>query len=132
MTCNLKKIILLAISILMVSAVFATPGNPIPSFNFNLKNRANFQENNSSVINFGLNKERRDMNVSNDTPGHGPGGYGSGRIEVIIYRLDLTVVLGPFIVTAGETLTVPIDQHQWGVFTRTNHNTIISVWTSHN
>jgi hypothetical protein len=127
----MKKIILLAISILMVSAVFANPGNPIPSFNFNLRNKANFQENNSSIINFGLNKERRDMNVSNDTPGHRPIGNGSGRIEVIIYRLDLTIVLGPFVVPAGETLTIPIDKHQWGVFARTNHQTIISVWTSH-
>lgn len=129
MTHNLKKIILLVISIFMVSAVFAKPGNPIPSFNFLLKNQAYFQETNSGINNLVLKPEKRDMNVSNDTPGNKSIGFGgSNRITVYIYRLDLSVILGPFIVHPGETLSVPIDGHRWGVFASSHHQTFISVW----
>jgi len=129
MTHNLKKSVLFVISILMVSAVFAGSGNPIPSFNFHLRNSATFSENNSATL--GQNVEKRDMNVSNNTPGgHRPGGFGSNNIIVIIYRLDYSIVHGPFIVPAGETLTVPIDGHKWGVFVYSTHPTVISVWTN--
>ena len=132
----MKKIIFLAISIFMVSAVFAKPGNPIgkpenpiPSFNFLLKNKAYFQETNSVNNNIVLKPEKRDMNVSNDTPGNKPIGFGgSDGITVYVYRLDQSITLGPFIVHSGETLTVPIDGKPWGVYADTHHQSVISVW----
>jgi hypothetical protein len=129
MTHNLKKIILLAISIFMVSAVFAKPVNPIPSFKFLLKNKDYFQETNLAINNFVLRPEKRDMNISNDTPGNKPNGLGgSDGITVYVYRLDQSIILGPFIVHSGETLSVPIDGHLWGVFADSHHQTVISVW----
>lgn len=130
MTHNLKKIILVAISIFIVSAVFAKPGNPIPSYNYPLKNKAYFQETKTGINGFGLKPEKRDMNVSNDTPGTKQGGSSSDYIEVFIYRLDQSIFLGPFIIPDGETLTVPIDGQPWGVYADTHHQSVISVWIS--
>jgi len=130
----MKKILLLTISILMVTAVFAKvkAANPIPSYNVPVANNAYFQENNSILGNYDPSKEKRDMNVSNDgTAGNGNGPVGGGSsIAVYIYRLDQSVKLGPFIIPAGETLTIPIDLNQWGVYTQTNNPTNVSVWTN--
>lgn len=123
------KILLLTISILMVSAAFVKAGNPIPSYNVPISNTAYFQEDNSLPSNYSPTKERRDMNVSNDTPGYMPNGTGSGAIEVIIFRLDQSIVLGPFTIPAGEILTVPIDGERWGVAAQTIEPTYMSVWT---
>ena len=128
----MKKILLLTISILMVTAVFARvkAGNPIPSYNVPVMNKAYFQEDNASIMNNIPTDEKRDMNISNDTPGNKPGGYGFGTLQVIIYRLDQSIVLGPFFIPLGQTLTVPIDGDRWGVAAQAQDPTLMSVWTS--
>jgi hypothetical protein len=127
----MKKIILLTVSILIVSAVFARAGNPIPSFNVPVSNKAYFQEDPTLPSNYVPTDEKRDMNVSNDTPGgHGPVGNGLGAIQVVIYRLDQSIVLGPFTISAGQTLTIPIDGERWGVAAQTSDPTYMSVWSS--
>lgn len=125
----MKKIFLLTISILMVTAVFAKvkAANPIPSYNVTVTNNAYFQESASAAGKDDPNKERRDINVSNDGAGTNRP-ESSSALTVYIYRLDQSIVLGPFIVPAGEILTVPIDGYQWGVFTQTDNPTNISVW----
>jgi hypothetical protein len=128
----MKKILLLTISILMVTAVFAKvkAGNPIPSYNVPVTNKAYFQEDNASIMNNIPTDEKRDMNISNDTPGNKPSGYGYGTLQVIIYRLDQSIVLGPFFIPLGETLTVPIDGGRWGVAAQAEDPTLMSVWTT--
>ena len=128
----MKKIFIFTISILMVTAVFAKvkAANPIPSYNVTVIDKAFFQENTSTPSNYDPNKERRDMNVSND--GAGTNRPESSTLSVYIYRLDQSIVLGPFIVPAGEILTVPIDGYHWGVFIQTNSTTYVSVWTNDN
>ena len=128
----MKKIFLLTISILMVTAVFAQvkAANPITSYNVPVANKAYFQENNSILGNYNPNKEKRDMNVSNDGSGGNKNVPESSAVTVYIYRLDQSVKLGPFIIPAGETLTIPIDVNQWGVYTQTNNPTNVSVWTN--
>ena len=128
----MKKIFLLTISILMVTAVFAKAqgANPIPSYNVPVENKVYFQENNSILGNYNPNKEKRDMNVSNDGSGGNKNVPESSAVTVYIYRLDQSVKLGPFIIPAGETLTIPIDLNQWGVYTQTNNPTNVSVWTN--
>ncbi len=121
-----KKILLLTISILMVTAAFAKAGNPIPSYNVVVSNSAYFQEESSTPGCYSPSDERRDMNISNDTPGNGP--IGSGGIIVYVYRLDQSIVLGPFLVHAGETFSVKIDGYPWGVITQTTEPTLVSVW----
>ena len=130
----MKKIFLLTISILMVTAVFAKAkaANPIPSYNVPVIDNAYFQENKLIPSNYDPSKERRDMNVSNDGSGGNKNVPESSAVTVYIYRLDQSIVLGPFIVPAGETLTLQIDGNRWGVFAQTNKPTNISVWTNDN
>jgi len=130
MTRNLKKIIFLTISILLVLVVFADPTNPIPSFDYQLRNSAIFQEVNSGPSNPAPPNEKRDMNVSND----GSAGHGKGHVVeavvIYIYRLDGGKTHGPFFVAPGETVTIPIDGHKWGVYAQSHTKTLISVWTN--
>jgi hypothetical protein len=131
----MKKILFLVISIMIITVVWAKAENPIPSYNVPLKNQATFQEDNSGLgsVNHDLSKEKRDMNVSN-----APGGkmdligLGTPAITVYIYRLDRSIVFGPYAIPEGKTISIPIDEGLWGVFAETTDPTYISVWTNDN
>jgi len=129
----MKKILFLTISLLMITAVFAKvrAANPIPSFSVLLTDQATFQEDPSIPISSNLILEKRDMNVSNDgSPlSDGPG---TPTITVYIYRLDRSVILGPYTISVGARISVPIDGNRWGVYAQTNSPTMISVWTDKN
>jgi hypothetical protein len=136
----MKKIILLGISILMVTAAFAQTGNPIPSYNVPVSNGSYFEERtNLNFPNYMLgdsdsSKEKRDMNVSNE--GSAGGGNNPQGPDVVVYIYKLGgdhKVLGPFEIPAGTTLTVPIDHsNRWGVDVVSNCITYMSVWTNDN
>ncbi|MCX6246372.1 MAG: hypothetical protein NTW10_01450 [Bacteroidetes bacterium] len=125
----MKKVLLLAISILMVTSVFARKsGLPIPSYNFPLKSSAYFQEDLSRPGHNNFSDEKRDVNVTNEgAAGSGPVG---SAIIVYVYRLDGTTTMGPYYVPSGETRTISIDGHSWGVYALTLRPTYISVWTT--
>jgi hypothetical protein len=128
----MKKIIILTISILMVSTVFARrvkADNPIPSFNVPVTNTATFQEQNTGVGNYVPTDEKRDMNIENGGGGNRPV-PGNGTITVFVYRIDHSVILGPFIVSRGQTISVTIDDHKWGVYAVAESPAIMSVWTN--
>jgi hypothetical protein len=131
----MKKIFLLTVSILMVTLAFAKAGNPIPSYNVPVSNKDYFMEGTSTLNGYAPCDEKRDMNVSNDTPGSNPilaGGFSTskGNIAVFVYRLDMSITLGPFIIAPGQTLKVRIDGYPWGVSTETNAPGFVSVWTT--
>lgn len=127
----MKKIILLTISILMVTVTFARQGNPIPSYRVPISNKAYFVETISVSANQDLSKEKRDMNVSNDgSAGNGNTPGRASDIIVQIFNLKGDVVLGPFVISSGQTLTVPIDGSGWGVSAEAYSPTYVSVWTS--
>jgi hypothetical protein len=128
----MKKILLLTISILMVTAVFARKGraeNPIPSYKVPVFNKSYFQEDSSKPSTYSPSDEKRDMNVSNEgsAGGNRPG---STSVIVYVYRLDGAIVLGPFEIPAGETRAIQIDGYRWGVIAQSNYPTLMSVWTS--
>ena len=128
----MKKIIILTISILMVSTVFARrvkADNPIPSFNVPVTNTASFQELNAGLSNYAPTDEKRDMNVENGAGGNRPV-PGNGSITVYVYRVDHSVILGPYIVSPGQTISVTIDEHKWGVYALAESPAIMSVWTN--
>jgi hypothetical protein len=128
----MKKIIILSISILLVSTVFARrvkADNPIPSFNVPVTNTASFQEQVTGPSNYVPTDEKRDMNVENGAGGNRPV-QGNGAITVYVYRVDHSVILGPFIVSPGQTIRVTIDGYRWGVYAQTENPTIMSVWTN--
>ena len=77
----MKKIFLLAVSILMVTLTFGQTVDPIPSYNVLVTGKANFTDN-STISTTGtqpLNYEKRDVNVSND-------GGGSNLPEVAVVQ----------------------------------------------
>ena len=115
----------------MVTVAFARTGNPIPSYRVPVSDKAYFAETNPISLTNDLNKEKRDMNVSNDgSAGNGNAPASAGDIIVRIFSLKGNVVLGPFVLCPGQTLNVPIDGSGWGVSAVANSPTYMSVWTS--
>ena len=49
-------------------------------------------------------------------------------VTVWIYSIDHTTVLGPYSVNYGVTLTVDIDDREWGVMVESSVTVIVSVW----
>ena len=47
---------------------------------------------------------------------------------VWVYSLDHTTVLGPYTVLCGETLTVDIDDRDWGTLVESDVPVVVSVW----
>jgi hypothetical protein len=127
----MKKILLLTVSILMVTVVFGRTTNPIPSYNVFVTGQALFVDNGSGAGTVGdqkLSAEKRDMNVENGAGGtNSPSDLSS--IIVIIYRLDRSIVLGPYLVPAGQNLSVPIDDSPWAVSVVAGSGDYVSVWT---
>ena len=39
-------------------------------------------------------------------------------------------ILGPFLITSDETLTIPIDDREWGVFISSDDHVYVDIWTS--
>jgi len=117
------------ISVLLVAASTIKAQNPIPSYNVPVAGKATFQETPTiGVIKY--TDEKRDINVQNN--GGGTSAPQGAVITVVIYRLDMSQVLGPYSVQEGQTLSIQIDNQRWGVAAQSNYATTMSVWTSDN
>jgi len=128
----MKKILFLTVSILVLSGFIAKAGNPIPSFNVLVTNNAMFSENpgNPGGHNPPLD-EKRDMNVQNGTGGtHAPVGLGTATLTVYVYRTDHSIVQGPFYISFGQAIDVPIDGYPWAVAVTTDFPAAVSVWST--
>lgn len=95
---------------------------PIPSFNIVSNGSANFLEQvtKSTVFQF---RGKRQLNIKNS-------GSSSGPVQVWAYSFDKVDLLGPYTVYPGETLTIGIDEREWGVITESESEVILSVWIS--
>lgn len=107
----------LIIFMLGITSVLAQ--NPIPSYNFPVYQRANFQENQ------GPTRAKKKVNVE----------VQCGLVKsltctatVWIYSLDLQTIYGPFSISGGETLTIEVDGEEWGVFVESDDHVIVDVW----
>ena len=94
---------------------------PIPSYDVSVKGRANFQESQTS-------RGRRNLNVKVQCGGIALSG--TCQATVWVYSLDGQTVLGPYTVNGGETLTVPIDEREWGVYIQTEDIITVAVWVT--
>jgi hypothetical protein len=128
----MKKILFLTISILIVTVVFAKASNPIPSYNILVTDKAYFQEDNASLNTNGLIYAKRQVTVSNDGTPATDGPTGGSSLVVYIYRLDNSIVLGPFVISERQTITATIDENLWGVYAEAYSPTLISVWMNDN
>ena len=103
-----------------VSAQIAKP-YPIPSYNVIVTDPAAFQETGTSAT-----KAKKDV-IIQVKPGNAADS-GSCGASVIIYSLDHQTILGPYFVSCGETVTVPIDEREWGVIVTADIPVEVSVW----
>jgi hypothetical protein len=101
------------------------PTYPIPSYNIRVIDNANFQENYRDC-NSDKKREKREVNVHIRSAISDP----NCQATVWVYSLDQTTVLGPFTVDCGETLTVAIDDGEWGVLVESDEEIIVDVWFS--
>lgn len=100
------------------------PVYPIPSFNVPITGIASFiPSHGENLALSGSTREKRSQNITIH------GATGSYAI-VWIYSLDGLDVLGPYTVYAGETLSVPIDDREWGVIIQTSFEIQVDVWVS--
>jgi hypothetical protein len=128
----MKKIFMITITLLMATVMIAKAGNPIPTFNFVITDKSTFQES-PQTLNNGGNIDpyrKRDMTVQNGNAPipKAPVGPGSLLVTAYVYRLDQSIVLGPFTIPYGQQITVTIDGYPWGVSIVPNSAAIISVW----
>ncbi|NCA75639.1 MAG: hypothetical protein EOM90_04835 [Alphaproteobacteria bacterium] len=122
----MKKVLIPVFVIMMVLVVKAVnaqviPTYPIPSFNVKVIGYANFRQDYHSNSKSTREKRNVQVNITSANP------YGC-TATVWIYSLDHTTVLGPFTVTCGQTLTVPIDDRQWGVLVESEEEVVVDVW----
>jgi len=94
---------------------------PIPSYNVLVESSAIFQEMLPS-----FNKAKREIKV-HIFPSHKSDSIPC-LAEVTIYSLDHQTVLGPYTVNCGETLSVEIDDREWGVSVTSLIPVEVSVW----
>jgi len=101
---------------------------PIPSFNVLVNGEANFQETNCNPGNPVKEKSTIHIRIHPKTL-ETDSCYGT----VWIYSLDGQIVLGPYSLNCGETLSVQIDSsREWGVFVISNIELVIDVWIDEN
>jgi hypothetical protein len=124
----MKGIILAVIILITITGSFRgntqnIPTYPIPSKDISVNGLAIFQEN-YHIWNINQFREKRDLNV------HPRSVSGSQNCQstVWVYSLDGLDKLGPFTVLCGETLTVEIDEREWGVLIETGSETLVDVW----
>jgi hypothetical protein len=126
---KMKKILLFTLSILMATIVFGQSNDPIPSYNVFVQGNVSFIESAVNITNnVNFSADKRDMNVSNDGTGTIPFKGSGGSIIVVIYRLDHSISLGPYVIPPQQNLSVPIDNNPWGVTVVAVSVAYVSVW----
>ena len=69
------------------------------------------------------NREKKKINTSIH-------GVPASNAMVIVYSLDGLNTMGPYTVNAGETLSVEIDDRDWGVAVNSDDDITVDVWIS--
>ena len=117
------------VSMLLLAGTALKAQNAIPSYNVFVAHKASFQE---PVLPGGATytDEKRDVNITNS--GGGTNAPQGSTLTVYVYRLDQSIILGPYQVAEGQTISVGIDQEHWGVAAQTNLPVYMSVWISDN
>jgi hypothetical protein len=106
-----------------------TPTYPIPSYSTPVMNYANFTEQMQSAPGQGDNSEKRDIEVSNDTPTYYPS---LDQAIVFVYRLDYSKIQGPYLLPQNGSITIRVDQKAWGVVVYSPYVANFSVWVNAN
>jgi hypothetical protein len=125
---SMKKFLLVTVILILFAGITqgysqTLPTYPIPSFNVVVNGDALFRENAHS-LNSPPAREKRDVNVEVKSAS----GSMNCQATVWVYSLDHTTVLGPYTVNCGATLTVGIDEREWGVLVESDDDIIVDIW----
>ncbi len=93
---------------------------PIPSYNIITNGSANFLEY-SSKNHDEQSRGKKTMNVASS-------GSNSVPSQIWIISLDGQTVMGPYSLDPGGTISVEIDDREWGVHVESEGEVILSVW----
>ena len=119
-----RKTILFITALLLIFPLYSQnyPVYAIPSFGIPVSGVALFKDAiNTEPIPV---KGKRSVNISvRGTP--------STQASVILYTLDGSYSLGPYLVQTGQTLTVEIDEREWGVMVNSEEAVQVDVWYSY-
>jgi hypothetical protein len=101
------------------------PIYPIPSYNIPVASGHALFQKRRHVVSLDITRENREVNFKIIRP---LPGLSDCHSQVWIYSLDGVDTLGPYMVQCGETLTVEIDEREWGVLVETESDILVDVW----
>jgi hypothetical protein len=107
----------LVIFLMGVTAIQAQ--NPIPSYNFPVNQRANFQETQ------GPTRAKKKVNVAVQCTSTKTLACSA---TIWVYSLDFQTVYGPFTVYGGGVLSLDVDEGEWGVYIESEDHVLVDVW----
>lgn len=115
--------LLLVLIIFSGSIKLANAQFPIPSFNAIVDNRATFTEQQQTVKS-PLNIDAKRFLKINRKPTKTP------LSDVYFYAgtLDGQTTLGPFYIEPGQTISIEIDNREWGIVVFAESEVILDVW----
>ena|ERR1035438_9992668 len=120
----MKKTIATLLIVLVGTVLQMQASKPIPSFQDLVARRANFTEKHHDQDSKPDPKKKRNMIIVCQVAG--PNG---APIQIWVYSLDQKDVLGPYVLIDKGTLTVPIDDREWGVLVECDTKVYMSVLT---
>lgn len=112
----MKKLgILLVLFIIFASSQKSFAQYSIPSYNVRVDGRAYFEDELGS-------RGKRSVSITEVCVGSlRSADTSEQRLSTIyVYTLDHSIILGPYYISCGETLIIPIDEGEWGVYVQTN------------
>jgi hypothetical protein len=122
----MKKILLITVFAVLLLAPFTSieAQIEIPAYNVELTGSTITFEENHPPLPF-MSAEERKLNV--DAIDNSPSTTAS--INIIVYKLDATIVYGPYTVYEGSVFDMDIDENEWGVdIISYSSGAIASVW----
>jgi hypothetical protein len=121
----MKKRTFILFFFLALASNYLHAQNPIPSLNIPVNVRANFQELKNG-INYQMKNDRGRRILHVDAQ------HGSSILancgQVWVYSLDGLDVIGPFPLCAGGSLSVEIDNRDWGALVESDAHLVVDVW----
>jgi hypothetical protein len=122
----MKKLICFLMILALGAGIHVNASKPIPSFKEKIYNVANFQEKNqggNAPMSGDLKGKRAMIIVANVV--------GPAKTPVIIwvYSLDLTSILGPFVIFGDGQISVPVDDRNWGTVVQCTDKVEVSVYS---
>lgn len=115
-----KRKIVFCFTFFMLFSLVTYAQYPIPSYKVEVNGRALFEE-------MTTHKGKKDGNVKIQCNTVAEAGC---PVRVYFFTLDRTTVLGPYCVSCGETLTIPLDEREWGVYVESEIIVTVDVWFS--